>query len=46
MKKTNSIVREKTFKKTTIGYSHRSKRRHGIKNRNKKFSADYRGQGK
>lgn len=46
MKKTGSLILEKTYKKTTIGHSHRSKRRHGTKNHNKKFSADYRGQGK
>lgn len=33
-------------KKTTIGSSAQSKPRHGKKNRNKKSSANYRGQGR
>jgi hypothetical protein len=40
------IYREHVAKKTTIGNSVNSKRRHGRKNKQKKFSCDYKGQGK
>lgn len=40
------LYHEVVKKKTTVGSSYLSKRRHGIKNRQKKFSADYRGQGR
>jgi len=40
------LYHESTKKKTTIGSSHLSKRRHGRKNHQKKFSVDYRGQGR
>lgn len=44
--KKGSVYHESVKKKTTIGSSHRSRRRHGIKNRQKKFSCDYKGQGR
>lgn len=46
MKAKHTIRREGVKKITTIGNSNRSRRRHGRKNFQKKFSVDYNGQGK
>ena len=46
MKKFGVIKHVSKKKVTTIGNSHRSKRRHGVKNRQKKFSCDNISQGR
>lgn len=46
MKAKHTIKHEGVKKITTIGNSTRSRRKHGRKNRQKKFSVDYRGQGR